>query len=72
MAYWYQSRNRVVASEYTAKIQTVMDSIRYNRTDTAIVRVVVPVVNDREEEAEKQAADFVRAMFPELVAYFPA
>ncbi|MBL8295931.1 MAG: EpsI family protein [Bryobacterales bacterium] len=72
VAYWYQSRNRVVASEYTAKIQTVMDSIRYNRTDTAIVRVVVPVVNEREEDAEKQVAEFVRAMFPELMAYFPA
>src|SRR6185312_14607564 len=29
--YWYQSRDRVIASEYSAKIFTVTDAIRYNR-----------------------------------------
>ena len=37
--YWYQSRDRVVASEYTAKFWVMADAIRYNRTDTALVRV---------------------------------
>ncbi len=43
--YWYQSRSRVVASEYSAKVYTVMDAVRFNRTDTALVRVVVAVNN---------------------------
>jgi iron complex transport system permease protein len=43
--YWYQSHNRVIASEYTAKLWLVADSIRYGRSDTSIVKVVVPVVN---------------------------
>src|SRR4051794_1748716 len=30
--YWYQARNRVIASEYSAKIYTVTDAIRYNRS----------------------------------------
>src|ERR1051326_1164057 len=40
--YWYQSRDRVVASEYKAKVFVVADALRYNRTDTSLVRVVVP------------------------------
>src|ERR1700685_3464797 len=31
--YWYQTQRRVVASEYKAKILSVEDAIRYNRTD---------------------------------------
>ena len=41
--YWYQSHNRVIASEYSAKFWLVADAIRYQRSDTAIVKVVVPV-----------------------------
>jgi EpsI family protein len=32
--YWYQSRDRVVASEYRAAAFTAWDALRYNRTDT--------------------------------------
>ena len=41
--YWYQSHRRVVASEYWGKIYTVLDSVRYNRTDAALVRVTTPL-----------------------------
>lgn len=70
--YWYHSHNRTVASEYSAKIYTVLDSMRYNRSDTAIVRVLIPVANNDEALAEKSALDFVRATFPHLSQFFPA
>ena len=38
--YWYQSRDRVVASEYRAALFTAWDALRYNRTDTELVRIV--------------------------------
>src|SRR5688572_11417210 len=41
--YWYQSRDRTVASEYTAKYYVVAYAIRHNRTDTALVRVIIPM-----------------------------
>ena len=41
--YWYQSHGRVVASEYWGKVYTVVDAIRLNRTDAALVRVIAPV-----------------------------
>jgi EpsI family protein len=70
--YWYQSRDRIVASEYAAKVWMVADSIRYNRSDTALVRVVVPVVGGDEEAAVNSASKFVQSMFPSLRAHLPA
>lgn len=71
--YWYQSRDRVIASEYTAKFYLVADAVRYNRTDTALVRVSVPLAQDEGETAAAQAAgDFVRAFFVDLRRFLPA
>ena len=65
--YWYQGRGRIVGSEYWSKIYLVVDAARRNRTDAAIVRVVVPVpgptAND-EAAAEQDAIDFVNAFMP--------
>lgn len=70
--YWYQTQRRVVASEYRAKILTVEDAIRYNRTDTALVRVVVPVAGGDDASAEREAVDFVQSFFMPLRHYLPA
>jgi EpsI family protein len=70
--YWYQSRDRVVASEYSAKIFTVTDAIRYNRSDTALVRVVVNVTDGNLQAAEDTAVSFVQSFFTPLREYLPA
>jgi EpsI family protein len=70
--YWYQSRDRVVASEYKSKIESVMDAIRYNRSDIAIVRVVVPVVDNRVDDATNEAVKFIQAFYSPLRQHFPA
>lgn len=70
--YWYQSRDRAIASEYTAKFWVVVDAMRLNRTDTALVRVVVPIVNRDENAAAKSATDFVKAFYGTLREYLPA
>jgi len=62
--YWYQSRDSVVASEYEAKMRLVLDSVRYNRSDTSLVRVVVPVLAGDVNSAQAAAEDFVRGLFP--------
>jgi EpsI family protein len=69
--YWYQSHNRVIASEYAAKIFTVTDSIRYNRSDTALVRVIVPVQGGNTQSAVDTAVSFVQSMFEPLKQYLP-
>ncbi|MEP7304808.1 MAG: exosortase C-terminal domain/associated protein EpsI [Acidobacteriota bacterium] len=73
--YWYQSHGRVVASEYWGKIYMVLDAIRTNRTDAALVRVIVPVADTggaSEQQAERVASDFVRTIFPLLGQHLPA
>ena len=70
--YWYQSRDRVVASEYKAKVFVVADAIRYNRTDTSLVRVMVPYTAGGEEAATKTAEDFVRELSAPLSKSLPS
>jgi len=70
--YWYQSHNRVIAGEFSAKIWLVADSVRYHRSDTALVRVVVPVQNNNDQAAVQAGVDFIRSMFPELERQLPA
>jgi EpsI family protein len=69
--YWYQTPYRVIASEYEAKLYLVLDSIRYRRSDTALVRVVSPVVRGDEEGATEAAVEFVRSFFVPLREYLP-
>jgi EpsI family protein len=70
--YWYQAHKRVIASEYSAKIWAVLDSIRYHRSDTALVRVVVPVWSGNDAQATEAGLDFVKVMYPVLQAYLPS
>lgn len=72
--YWYQGRGRIIGSEYWSKIYLVLDAARLNRTDAAIVRVVVPIPgptpND-EAIAEQDAISFVNAFMPQLGQFLP-
>jgi len=70
--YWYQSRDRIIASEYWARLYMIADAIRYNRTDTALVRVVVPVIANETDTATKTAEQFVQSFFTTLKQYLPS
>jgi EpsI family protein len=70
--YWYQSRDRVVASEYWGKVYTVLDAIRYNRTDAALVRVIVPIAQgETGRTAQDTGTEFVESLFPRLAKHLP-
>lgn len=69
--YWYQSHGRIIAGEIPAKFWLVSDAIRYGRTDTALVRVVVPVAGSNRAAAEDTAVTFVKAIFPDVVQALP-
>jgi len=73
--YWYQSHQRVVASEYWGKVYTVVDAIRLNRTDAALVRVIVPVgeaTSQALDAAQESATSFVESLFPALERHLPS
>jgi EpsI family protein len=72
--YWYQSHGRVIASEYWGKIYTVLDALRTNRTDSALVRVITPLGGTGPESgtsAEKRGIEFVKTLFPMLSRFLP-
>jgi EpsI family protein len=69
--YWYQSHNRAIAGELSAKLWLVADAVRYHRSDTALVRVVVPVPRGDRQVAEKTGVELVRAVYPDLIRHFP-
>jgi EpsI family protein len=71
VVYWYQGHGRVVASEYAAKVYMVLDAIRTNRTDGALVRIMAPVTTT-EDEAEQRAVDFARQLYPLLGRHLPS
>jgi EpsI family protein len=73
--YWYQSHDRVIANEYRSKIFMVLDAVRLNRTDAALVRVVSPGIGpgrSTHDAASSVAVDFVKQTFPLLERYLPS
>ena len=44
--YWFQSRGRIISSEYMQKIWLVIDSITKHRTDGSFVRLISRVTKD--------------------------
>lgn len=71
--YWYQSRDRAIASEYKAKLYTMLDAVKDNRTDTALVRVVIGLNgDDSNEKALKAAENFIRSFYEPLRQFLPS
>ena len=72
--YWYQSHGRVIANEYWSKFYLIRDAVALNRTDAALVRVIVPIAPNSDgasARAEQQAVEFVQKLYPVLPAYLP-
>jgi len=70
--YWFQSRGRIIASEYTKLIYLVIDSITKHRTDGSFVRLIAPVLGGDEEKALKDLKDFAKLLMPILQEYIPS
>jgi EpsI family protein len=68
--YWYQSHGTLIASEYRAKLQTMHDAITLHRTDSALVRITVPVAGD-EASAIQSAVAFAELIAPRLNQVLP-
>jgi EpsI family protein len=70
--YWYQMQGRTIANDYKAKLYTLAESIRSNRTDAALVRVMT-AVNPGEDrmDAHRRAVAFAEQIIQVLPAYVP-
>jgi len=64
--YWYQNQHRVTANEYLSKFYLVWDSLRYHRSDEAMIRVIVPITGKGDDQAEANAKAFIREVYQPL------
>ena len=64
--YWYQSRERVIASEYAGKLLLIKDSLLSGRTAGSLVRVMIP---DRPGLSEEGLA-FASQLIPQVQKCF--
>jgi len=70
--YWFQSRGRIISSEYMQKIYLVVDSIFKRRTDGSFVRLISPVHNGDLEATTQKMKAFAHELAPYLHAYIPS
>jgi EpsI family protein len=70
--YWFQAHGREVASEYWAKYYLVADSIRMNRSDGGLVRLMTPMLEGESVEAAQARVMNLGSQFlPLLERYIP-
>ena len=68
--YWFQSRGRIISSEYWEKIYLIRDAIFKHRTDGAFIRLIAPI-NEGEVQTTRAMTQFTTELFPILDQYLP-
>jgi exosortase D (VPLPA-CTERM-specific) len=70
--YWYQERGRAMTNENVVKWYLFWDSIKRNRTDGALVRIVAPLPrNAAEAGVDAEMQRFAANVEPQLSHYIP-
>ncbi|MCP5299937.1 MAG: VPLPA-CTERM-specific exosortase XrtD, partial [Chromatiaceae bacterium] len=70
--YWFQQRGRVMTNEYIVKLNLFRDAVVRNRTDGALVRLVMPLSATMDiGDADRELSTFARALAPLLASYIP-
>jgi EpsI family protein len=69
--YWYQTGSRVVGNEYSAKLYTIADRVLHRRSDTSLVRIVVPLDTTDPAPVQRTTADFARLAYSALLRVLP-
>jgi EpsI family protein len=70
--YWYWAHNRGVASEYWAKYYLVADSIRMNRSDGSLVRLMTDMMpGEGVDAAMQRTLPFADQVLPLMNDYIP-
>ncbi len=70
--YWFQQRGRVFSDDYMMRWYLILDSLTKNRTDGALVRLVVNMDEDEDWAAgDELIKKFTQALGDELSEYVP-
>jgi exosortase D (VPLPA-CTERM-specific) len=70
--YWFSQRGRVLTNAYQLKIYNFIDSIKMQRTDGALVRIITTIgALEKLEDADERLKKFIREMNPVLNEFIP-
>lgn len=64
VVYWYHQGSHAVANDVIAQLYALPEMILHGRTDTALVRIIVPVAGEQTDRARAEAFQFARDVFP--------
>jgi EpsI family protein len=64
--YWYAVHGRTIANETLSKAWLLHDSVRFHRSDAALVRIVVPVRAGGTDAAQRDGLAFAHDVLPYL------
>jgi EpsI family protein len=70
--YWYLAHDRSVASEYWARYYLLVDSVKMNRSDGSMIRLVTPLgPSETIEAAQQRALSLAGNIVPLIDRYVP-
>jgi exosortase D (VPLPA-CTERM-specific) len=70
--YWLEGRGRRMSQDFLARFHTVADSVRLNRTDGGLVRVITPILPEEPvAAADARAQAFLRVLADRLHRFIP-
>ena len=71
VVYWFQMQHRAMAGTEGLHFRKILEAFTENRTDMALIRIVVPVENNDISGATNRASQFAVAAYPGIMRQFP-
>jgi EpsI family protein len=70
--YWFDERGRNLTESYFAKWFLLWDSIMMRRTDGALVRLITPLTDAKDDTAsDERLNDFLNEAYPAIKGFIP-
>lgn len=70
--YWFQNHKAAYVTDQGLKFSRVLDNLMENRTDMALVRIVISATKPGIEAATAKATEFAGSLYPSLRQQFPS
>jgi EpsI family protein len=69
--YWYQQNKRSFADELKAQFYSVPELLLHGRTDVAIIRITLPIIEGAPGSARTKGIEFAQALYPLIRKHIP-
>jgi EpsI family protein len=69
IVYWFQALDTTSPNTFLQKVKLLKATLLHQGGDNAFVRISLPLKNGSARETKMLAADFIRAFYPQFLAY---